>query len=288
MTYTTRHHGHHQQPVLVIGSTGKTGRRVAARLEARGIPVRAVSRSTPVRFDWEDESTWPSALEGAAAAYVTYQPDLALPSAAQQVSRLAGLAAEAGVDRAVLLSGRGEAGALAGEQAMLHALPHSTVVRCSWFFQNFTEGAFRDSVLDGVIALPVSPNIGEPFLDANDIADIAVLALTEQGHAGRVHELTGPQPLTFPQVADALTAAVGWPVQFVEVSVPEFVDGAVQVGMPEPEARMLASLFAEVLDGRNTATTSNVSRLLGRPARDFSSFTRAAARAGAWASERVG
>lgn len=273
------------RPVVVLGATGKTGRRVVQRLGEYGVPVRPASRSNAVRFDWDDESTWPSALEGAGSAYVTYQPDLAEPRAAERIARLTERAVNAGVGRIVLLSGRGEAGARVSEQALLARAPSATVLRCSWFFQNFTEGALHDAVLEGVIALPVAATVLEPFIDADDIAEVAVKVLLEDGHEGRIHELTGPRLLSFADVAEELTAATGHPVRFIEVTKTQFVGEAVRAGMPEAEARMLADLFVEVLDGRNAATTPTISRLLGRQPRDFASFVRTAASAQHWTQE---
>lgn len=264
------------EPVLVIGAHGKTGRRVIDRLTRLDVPVRGVSRSTPVPFDWERPATWPAALRGVTTAYVTYYPDVAFPGAAERIGAFAREAAARGVERAVLLTGRGEQGALAAEDALLEALPRATVLRCAFFAQNFTEGDFAPAVAEGVIAMPVSPEIVEPFLDADDIADVAVAALTRPGHEGEVYELTGPRSLTFGEVARVLAAAAGRPVAFVPVTRDEWVAGAVGAGVPEPLAAALGDLFAEVLDGRNVAPADGVRRALGRPAADFADVAAAA------------
>src|SRR4051812_10674485 len=129
-------------PFLVLGATGTTGRRVADRLTHQGLPVRPGSRRAIPPFDWTDPSTWPAVLDGVAAVYVSFQPDLAVPGAAATVGAFASAARAAGVERAVLLSGRGEPEAQRAERTMREDLPHTTVVRSSFFAQNFSEGLF--------------------------------------------------------------------------------------------------------------------------------------------------
>src|SRR5690606_3688936 len=126
-------------PVLVIGGTGKTGRRVVDRRRALGRPARVGSRSSATPFVWEDEGTWQAALDGVSAAYVTYYPDLAFPGAKEAVGRFAAFAVARGVRRLVLLSGRGEEGAVAAEDALKASGCDWTVVRANWFAQNFSE-----------------------------------------------------------------------------------------------------------------------------------------------------
>jgi uncharacterized protein YbjT (DUF2867 family) len=273
------------EPIVVIGATGKTGRRVTQRLTSHGYPVRAASRASKTAFDWERPETWAAALAGARAAYVTYQPDVSIPQAAIAMSELVKVAANAGVDRIVLLSGRGEDGARACEDIVMNGLPESTVLACAWFNQNFSEGLLRDGVLSGAIALPVDPVVSEPFLDADDIADAAVAALADDRHRGRRYELTGPESLSFGQVAATLSSALGRPVAFVPVSREEFLAGAIAGGVPTDEAETLAAVLGEVLDGRNAATADGVRRVLGRPPTNFEAFARRAAAAGAWTVE---
>jgi uncharacterized protein YbjT (DUF2867 family) len=196
------------QPILIIGGTGKTGRRVAEKLAARGVAPRIASRSGAIRFDWDDSSTWGAALDGVGAAYVTYSPDLAVPEAPPAIEKLARLAAEGGVRRLVLLSGRGEEEAQRCERIVLDANPEWTVVRASWFNQNFSEGFFLDPLRDGVLALPAG-DVREPFVDTEDIADVAVAALTEAGHEGRIYEVTGPRLMTFAEAVEEIGRAAG-------------------------------------------------------------------------------
>ena len=261
-------------PVLVVGGAGKSARRVASRLDALGIAVRPASRSTPVPFDWSDPSTWGAALDGVSAAYLSYAPDLAFPGAAEQVADLARRLADRGIERVVLLSGRGEAGARAAEVALLDAVPTARVVRCSFFTQNFTEGVFADGVRAGELALPVPTDVPEPFVDLEDVADVAVAALRDDAYAGEVLELTGPESMTFGEASEALGASVGRPVRFRAVTAEEFVADVVAAGEPAELAYGLEELFGEVLDGRNVATTDTVARVLGRPATALSAAVR--------------
>ncbi|PFG42714.1 uncharacterized protein YbjT (DUF2867 family) [Isoptericola jiangsuensis] len=258
-------------PVVVLGATGKTGRRVADRLDALGLEVRRGSRTGSPRFDWADESTWAPLLDGAAAVYVAYAPDLAVPGAPETVTRLARAAHDLGVRRLVLLTGRGETEAQRAEATVAAVFPDRTVLRCAFFAQNFSESFFLDPVLDGVLALPVA-DVREPFVDLEDVADVAVAALTQDGHAGRVHELTGPRALTFAEAADAIAAASGRPVQHVPITADGFTAGLAAAGIPDDLVALLRYLFTEVLDGRGSHVTDGVRAVLGREPRDFAAF----------------
>jgi len=203
---------------LVIGGTGKTGRRIVTRLRERGLPVRSASRSSEPPFDWEDQATWGPALRGASSAYVSFFPDLAVPGAPEAIAALAGEALSAGVKRLVLLSGRGEEEAQRAEQALQASGADWTIVRCSWFAQNFSEDYLLEAVLAGEIALPVT-DMPEPFVDADDIADVAVAALIEDGHSGQVYELTGPRLLTFAEAVQEIGRATGRDLRFIPVAI---------------------------------------------------------------------
>lgn len=266
---------------VVIGGNGKTGRRVAELLTARGHAVRPVSRSTPIRFDWEDPATWPAALDGATSAYITYQPDLSAPGATDAIAALGKAAEQAGLERLVLLSGRGEPEAQACEQILLDGQVPTTVVRCSFFAQNFTEHFLQGPVLDGVIALPAG-DVAEPVVDADDVAEVAVVALTTDGHAGKVYDVTGPQLLNFHDIAATLSAATGRDVVYLPVSVEAYATEAIAAGVPAEEADMLASLFAHIFDGHNATLSDGIEQALGRQGRMFAAFAADAAAAGAW------
>ena len=270
-----------QGPILVLGGTGKTGRRVAARLTEKGVPTRIGSRSATPGFDWAREDGWDASLDGVSAVYVTLAPDLAVPGSTELIQAFCDRAKLKGVRRIVLLSGRGETEAQACEKIVQGSGLEWTIVRASWFHQNFSEGAFLDMVLAGAITLPVSA-VKEPFVDADDIADVAVAALTEDGHSGEVYEVTGPRLMTFAEIAEDLSAAIGRNVQFIEISHAAFLEGVGASGVPEDIAWLMNYLFETVLDGRNAYLTDGVRRALGREPKDFADYARETARSGAW------
>ena len=270
---------------LVLGGTGKTGRRVAQRLEARGMPTRVGSRSAEPPFDWQKPDTWATALDGVSAAYVSYYPDLAIPGAPEAVRAFAELAARNGVRRLLLLSGRGEEEAQSAELALMEVAEEAgigwTIVRCAWFMQNFDEYFFLEPILSGEVALP-SWDVPEPFVDADDIADVAVAALTEDGYAGEIYELTGPRLLTFEEAVGEIAKATGREIRFVPVSLEEYEAVLAEADVPPEFLSFLAYLFGTVLDGRNASTTDGVRRALGREPKDFSDYARDAAATGVW------
>jgi uncharacterized protein YbjT (DUF2867 family) len=265
----------------VVGGTGKTGRRVAGRLRGRDVPVRAASRGGDARFDWGDQATWAPVLRGASAAYLTYYPDLAAPGAAAAIEAFTEQAMRSGVHRQVLLSGRGEEEAQRSEQMLRKAGGQWTVVRASWFCQNFSEGAFVDLVRAGEITLPAG-DVPEPFVDADDIADVVVAALTEDGHAGRVYEVTGRRLVTFAQAVDEIGRACGRELRYTQVPLDAFVSALTRDGVPGDEVSLLRYLFGEVLDGRNAELADGVRSALGREPRDFADYARDAAATGIW------
>jgi uncharacterized protein YbjT (DUF2867 family) len=267
--------------ILVVGGTGKTGRRVAERLEALRVPVRIGSRSAQPPFDWEDPATWAPALRGVESAYVTYYPDLAVPGAAEKVRALAEAAVGSGVRRLVLLSGRGEEGAKRGEDAVRASGAEWTILRCAWFNQNFSEGFFQEQVLAGEVALPAG-SVREPFLDADDIADVAVEALTGDDHVGQLYELTGPRLLTFAEAVGEIGRATGRKIRYAQVSMDEYKALLAEHQVPADFVWLIDYLFTEVLDGRNAHLTDGVQRALGRKPRDFSEYASDAAARGVW------
>jgi uncharacterized protein YbjT (DUF2867 family) len=266
---------------LVLGGTGKSGRRIAERLDAKGVPTRIGSRSATPSFDWNNEANWDASLKGVKAAYVNYAPDLAIPGATDSIQAFVDKAKRHGVERLVLLSGRGEAEAQACERIVQDSGVDWTVVRASWFNQNFSEGAFVDMAKAGQITLPAGET-KEPFVDVDDIADVAVAALTEPGHAGEVYEVTGPRLMTFADAARELSRASGRDIAYIQVPHDAFVAGAGESGAPREVIWMLDYLFSTVLDGRNAHLTDGVERALGRPPKDFSDFAQEAAEAGIW------
>ncbi|MEP5517207.1 MAG: NAD(P)H-binding protein [Bauldia litoralis] len=268
------------QTILVIGSTGKTGSRIAAILAERGFSVRHGSRKAAIPFDWEAPETWAAALDGVSSAYVSYFPDLAFPGASEKIEALTRVAAEAGVKRLVLLSGRGQSHAQAAEAIVARSGLDYTLVRASWFAQNFSEGYLRDQVLDGIVAVPAG-TVREPIVDVDDIADVAVAALTEDRHSRQLYEVTGPRLPGFDEMAAELAAATGRPVRYMPITFDAF-----HAAMTEAGGTFVADVFTaisrEVLDGRNESLGDGVQRALGRAPRDFTDFAQAAAAQGAW------
>jgi uncharacterized protein YbjT (DUF2867 family) len=272
------------RPTLVLGGTGKTGRRVVERLRARRLPVRVGSRSGAPPFDWEDTSTWAPALLGVGSVYVSYYPDLAVPGAVETVGSFAELAVASGVPRLVLLAGRGEPEAEEAEHAAGASGAELTIVRSTWFAQNFSEDHLLDQVLSGLVALPAG-DTPEPFVDADDIADVAVAALTDDRHIGELYELTGPRLLTFAEAVGEIARAAGREIRYVPVSIEEYATAAAQQGVPDDVIGLLTYLFGEVLDGRNAHLTDGVKRALGREPRDFAQYARDAAATGVFARD---
>ncbi len=266
--------------VLIIGGTGKTGRRVNALLNQLGIATRPVSRSTAPSFDWARPEGWPGALEAVSKAYVTYQPDLAVPGAAEAITELAYLARRKGLEHVVLLSGRGEPGAMRAEAALQGSGVPWTIVRASWFNQNFSEGYLLDGVLAGEIALPAGA-VCEPFIDADDIAEVAAAALTDGRHVDRVYEVSGPRALTFAEATAEIATGLGRPVRYLQIAPDDFVI-SMRAYASEDVVQLMNELFTVVLDGRNSRVMPGVTDALGRPPRDFSDFVRRTVASGVW------
>jgi uncharacterized protein YbjT (DUF2867 family) len=270
-----------EQPTLVLGGTGKTGRRVAERLVARGLPVRLGSRSGKPPFDWEDRANWAPALSGVGSVYLTYYPDIAVPGAVDTVRSLVALAVASGVQRLVLLSGRGEDEAERAEEVVQASGVDWTIVRSSWFNQNFSENYLLDAVLAGEVVLPVG-DVAEPFIDADDIADVAVAALTEDGHAGQLYEVTGPRLLTFSEAVAEIAAATGREIRYVQVSPEQYASALEAEGVPADFVWLVNYLFTTIMDGRNAQVKDGVQRALGREPRDFSDYAWETAATGVW------
>ena len=270
----------HEKPILVLGGTGKTGRRVVERLKARGVPTRVGARSGEPPFDWDDRNTWAPVLQGVGSVYVSHYLD-ALPGSAEIIGSFAELAVANGIPRLVHLSGRGEAEAELAEEAVRNTGAEVTTLRSTWFSQNFSESYFLDGLLAGELALPVV-NTPEPFVDADDIADVAVAALTEDGHVGEVYELTGPRLLTFADAVGEIAQATGREIRYLAMSTEDFAAALNEQTVPDEWIKLLVYLFQEVLDGRNAHLADGVQRALGREARDFADYARDAATTGVW------
>ncbi|MEO1025444.1 MAG: NmrA family NAD(P)-binding protein [Pseudomonadota bacterium] len=267
-------------PILVIGATGKTGSRVVAKLEAKGVAVRRGARRSDTPFDWENPATWPPVLSGVSKAYVTYFPDLAFPGAVEKLEAFTKVALDSGLEHLVLLSGRGEHFASMGEDIVRNSGIPFTIVRSAWFAQNFSEGNLRDPILGGVLPMP-GGDTAEPIIDIDDIADVVVAALTEEGHLGQRYEVTGPRLMTFAEMADVLSRTLGRPIRHIPISFEDFHANVAASG-DSFVADVFTKIARETLDGRNAHLADGVERALGRKPRDFAEFARTAMTAGAW------
>ncbi|MBU6530884.1 NmrA family NAD(P)-binding protein [Streptomyces mayonensis] len=270
---------------LVLGATGKTGRRVLARLRLRGTPVRPASRSSPTRFDWSEPGGWDTALRGVTAVYVVP------PSVPGPVHAFATRAEAAGVRHLVLLSGHGadrwgdSAFGLdmrSAEDAVRRSGLGWTVLRAANFNQNFDEDVFHAPLLSGGLALPAGP-VPEPFVDLEDVADVAAAVLAEPDrHAGRTYELTGPRALTFAEAVELIARASGRPLTFTRVSPDAYTAALVGEGLGEEEARHVAEMFVMMERQNISGTEDGVATVLGRAPRNFEEYVVRAAAAGAW------
>ena len=274
-------------PILIIGKSGKTGVRVDQRLQALGYTTRGVSRSSDIPFDWNNKTTWPDALRGTESAYVTYQPDLAVPTAAQDMRDFLDLAIDMGLRHVVLLSGRGEAGARHAEDLLKSSGLEWNVVRASWFMQNFSESFMIEGILAGELMLPAGATL-EPFIDVDDIADVAVAALTRPELRNRLFEVSGPRAMTFAECVDEISRAAGYPIRFTRISVDDFIGALAQQGAPEDLQWLMRELFSVVFDGRNSTPTHGVEEALGRPATDFREYLDKVIASGAWSRSGLG
>lgn len=268
------------QTILVVGANGKTGSRVVAKLEKMGALVRRGSRNAAIPFDWETPATWAPALSGASKAYVTYFPDLAFPGAVEKLEAFTKVAAASGLEHVVLLSGRGEHHARLGEEVVQGSGIPFTLVRSAWFAQNFSEGYLRDPILAGVLPMPGGV-IAEPIIDIDDIADVVVAALTEDGHTGQLYEVTGPRLMSFAEMAEVLSSATGRPIRHLPITFEDFHANVAASG-GDFVADVFTAIARETLDGRNAHVTDGVERALGRGPRDFADFAAVATSSGVW------
>lgn len=266
---------------LVLGGTGKTGRRIVTGLQEKGLPVRIGSRSATPAFDWHNEAGWDACLKDVRAVYINYAPDLAMPGATDSIQAFVDKAKKHDVQHLVLLSGRGEAEAQACEKIVQESGLPWTIIRASWFYQNFSEGAFVEMIHAGQITLPAG-DVLEPFVDVDDIAEVAIAALTAPGHAGALYEVTGPRLMTFRDAAAELSQAIGREINYTQIPHQAFVDGAAASGAPKDVIWMLDYLFSTVLDGRNAYLTDGIQRALGRAPKDFSQYAREVAATDVW------
>ncbi len=275
-----------QRIPLILGSTGKTGKRVIARFEAAGLPYRPASRHTAIPFDWFDQNTWEPVLEGINRAYVVFYPDLSIPQAKPILQAFIDLAKVKGVEQLVLLSGRGEPAAQDCEVLVQNSGLAWTVVRASWFNQNFSESFFQESLIQGELFLPLGET-KEPFVDLEDLADVVFAALQDPAAHQHVYDITGPELLSMPEVVAIIAQASGRPLKYQQVSLEDYLQGMEQAGVEPDMLQTLAYLFTETFDGHNAYLSDGIQKALKREPRRFSEYAREAHQQGAWEPEHA-
>src|SRR6056297_2968878 len=267
---------------IIIGGTGKTGRKVVSNLREMKQTVTVGSRNGIPPFRWEDPSTWSKALEGIDKMYIVYFPDLAVPGAYEAIRRLADVAKTVGVKKVVLLSGKGEKEAERCEKLIATSGLDYNLVRASWFNQNFSESFFVDPVLSGEVALPM-PEAQIPFVDTDDIADVVTAALNGDQHNGKTYEVTGPRKITFAEAIAEISKATGRSISYHPITLKEYTESMKMAGLPADYIWLFEYLFREVLGNpKNQVVSNDVERILGRKAKDFTEFASETAETGVW------
>ncbi|HEX3007035.1 MAG TPA: NmrA family NAD(P)-binding protein [Bacteroidales bacterium] len=267
--------------ILVLGSTGKTGKRVVNRLQDLQTPVRLGSRKALPPFDWDEPGNWSDVLADIESVYITFHPDLAVPQAVEKIKLFTETASAGNVKKLVLLSGRGEKEAQVCERIVMNSGLNWTIVRASWFMQNFSESFLLDSVLSNEVVVP-SVGSREPFVDADDIADVAVAALTDNRHSHQIYELTGPELLSFELVTSQIAKALNRNIHYSEVSIDEYVSILKSFHLPDDYISLIQYLFTEVLDGRNESVTHDIEKVLGRKPTSFKEYIDKTLETGVW------
>lgn len=264
-----------EQAILVLGGTGKTGRRVSRQLAELGYPTKVASRSGKQFFDWHDKGTWQEALDGVGSVYVV---DEQSDKAASLLADFTELARRKKVGRFVLLSLRlmdqwkHDESMFAAERAVQNSGAAWTILRPTWFSQNFSEDPFlSDEIKRGEVVLPDWEG-REPFVDAEDIAAVAAAALTEEGHDGEIYSLSGPRLMTFGECVDEIAAASGREIRKVRVSRDAYAAHLVQRGFSPGYAEFMNEVLDTIRDGQTAYLSDGVQRALGREPRDFSQY----------------
>lgn len=268
--------------ILVLGGTGKTGRKIVNLLKTLGHNVRVGSRTSSPSFNWSEPESWSQVLKGIDKVYITYQPDLAVPGALNDIEQFVQESKKMAVKKIVLLSGKGEKEAELCEQVIIHSGLDYTIVRASWFNQNFSESFLLDPIVSGHVALPQS-EIKIPFVDTTDIAHVAVKALLNNAHNNMIYQLTGPRALTFKEVVEEIAKASNRKISFTPISISEYVIGMRKLNIPDDFIWLIEYLFTEVLGNPNNAEiTTDIEKVLGRKAIDFSEYVKNTVETGVW------
>ena len=268
---------------LILGGTGKVGRRLVPALLQAGHEPRPASRHAAVRFDWADESSWPGALAGTDGLFII-GPGSATDWS-PRLSRLLGTAAAAGTRHAVLLSARGvefrPGGAVdRAEQALRDGPLAWTILRPAHFSQNFTEAMFAPD--HGLITAPVG--IGrEPFVDVADVADVGAAVLSQPGYDGATVAMSGPASISFDEAAATLAEVSGLPVRFEDESEAAHADQLRAAGTPEGYIDWRLAMLGGIRRGADAYTSDGVQQVLGRPPVSFTDWARREVPAAPWA-----
>lgn len=268
--------------ILVLGGKGKTGRRVAERLSKMGHKVRIGSRSETPAFDWDKPETWGKAMEGMDRMYITFQPDLAVPGAFEAIQGLMEEAKRQNIQKVVLLSGKGEKEAERCEQVIIDSGVAHTIVRASWFNQNFSESFFLEPIQHGFVALPHA-DVEVPYVDAEDIAAVVVDALLYEEHNDQIYQLTGSRLLTFREIISKIARVTDRAIAFTPVTLPAYIKALEEQGVPADYVWLINYLFSEVLaNPDNQVVTHDIEKVLGRKPIDFSEYLEKTATTGVW------
>ncbi|GAB5408323.1 MAG: NAD(P)H-binding protein [Balneolaceae bacterium] len=272
---------------LVIGGTGKTGRRVVEKLQTKGKNVRVASRSSSTVFDWDDPETFEPTLQGADNVYIVFYPDLAVPGALEAITKLTEAAKKSGVKKLVLLSGKGEAEAEKCEEIVANSGLDYTLVRASWFNQNFSESFFLEPVVNGVVATPM-PDALIPFVDADDIAEVATEALINDDLNGQTVAVTGSEVLSMAEAVKIIAEATDRNIQYIPVRLDQYTSQMRSAGLPETYIWLFEYLFSVVLTNpSNQEVSDDLERVLGRKPKTFRQFAEEIAETGIWEASEV-
>jgi uncharacterized protein YbjT (DUF2867 family) len=276
--------------ILVLGGTGKTGTRVAARLAELGHSVRTAARhGADARFDWDDPTTHRAAVDGVDRIYLV-APVMRTRFAAQ-ISAFLDLAEAAGARHITYLSAYGID--LAPPEVALRAVEldlmgrasvtHS-IVRPAWFMQNFSETFLKP--LDGAITVPTGDG-SEAFVDAEDIAAVAAATLADpSSHAGAQYAPTGPDRLTMRGAADLIASVTREPIRHVDIDRRAWVDAVIASEVPTEYGEMLMLLTETVASGGGSRPNDDVRGVTGAPPTSFAEFEQRTS--AAWTVEVAG
>lgn len=273
--------------ILVLGGTGKTGSRVVKQLQNKGMQPRIGSRNVTPSFDWNNKETWVKSLEGIERIYIAYYPDLAVPGAKEAIESLTYLTKELGIKKIVLLSGKGETEAEACEKIIMDSGVNYTIVRASWFNQNWSESFFLDPILSGEVALPMT-DVLIPFVDVDDIAEVAATVLLDDTYNGEIIEVTGPELITFKDIVKTISKVTNRNLNFYDITLEQYVDGMRQMELPDDVVWLIEYLFSHVLTNpENQKISHDIENVLGRKAKTFMQYAKEIEKTGVWQPKQI-